>query len=211
MGQKIIMWKFTNIYIGHLQKENSVMSLLVLLIVKLTTYKAGIMGNIENDKTCSLSLKALQSYWKRNTERQVLKYTTEAGEAEAKGLRVPGQPGLHPASEKKLCFLFQQVTNEQGQLCSWACREGSDHCSLIQREDQKVKAQAKDCWEKWGYQVWGSQCTTCAQRTLMLPWVCFIERSSEAGWEKLPRSLCLGVFKNKWTMTMRILRFQLEF
>lgn len=103
-ARKIIMWKFTNIYIGHLQKENGVMSLLVLLIVKLTTYKAGIMGNIENDKTHSLSLKALQSYWKRDTERQVLKYTTEAGEAEARGLRVPGQPGLHPASEKKLCF-----------------------------------------------------------------------------------------------------------
>lgn len=68
------------------------MSLLVLLIVKLTIYKA---DSIENCKTCTVSLKALQLIGgeiqkEKERYRNILKYTNEAGEAEAIRLKVPG-------------------------------------------------------------------------------------------------------------------------
>lgn len=55
--------------------------------------------------------------------KTAFKYTIEAGEAEARGVRVLGQ-----LASKEIILWFQQVTNEPGQLCNTACRGGSDHC-----------------------------------------------------------------------------------
>lgn len=103
--------------------------------------KADITGSIENYKTDSLSLKAMQSYWKRVTEKQSLKYITEVGEAEARGLRVLGQP------QKKLCFGYNKSQMSKTNYATQHAEEGAITGSGCSERTRKLKPEQRTVGE----------------------------------------------------------------